>query len=61
MDQSEEIHRLIPYSELAIFERSGHSPQVEEREAFTRRLATFLAGTTLTPPLSLPREGEGAD
>ena len=52
---------MIPHSELAIFERSGHSPQVEEREAFTRRLAASHAGTTLTPPLSLPREGEGAD
>jgi len=40
---SEEIHRLIPHSELAIFERSGHSPQVEEREAFTERLRGFLA------------------
>jgi proline iminopeptidase len=42
VDQAEEIHRLIPHSELAIFERSGHSPQVEERDAFTRRLASFL-------------------
>jgi proline iminopeptidase len=42
-DQAEEIHRLIPHSELAIFERSGHSPQVEEREAFTERLRSFLA------------------
>ena len=43
VDQAEEIHRLIPHSELAIFEASGHSPQVEEREAFTRRLGSFLA------------------
>jgi proline iminopeptidase len=43
VDQAEEIHRLIPHSELAIFERSGHSPQVEEREAFTERLRSFLA------------------
>jgi proline iminopeptidase len=42
VDQAEEIHRLIPQSELAIFEASGHSPQTEEREAFTRRLAAFL-------------------
>ena len=44
VDQAEEIHRLIPHSELTIFEASGHSPQVEEREAFTRRLGVFLGG-----------------
>jgi proline iminopeptidase len=43
VDQAEEIHELIPHSELAVFEASGHSPQVEEREAFTRRLGAFLA------------------
>lgn len=42
IDQAEEIHTLIPHSELAVFDQSGHSPQVEEREAFTRRLAAFL-------------------
>ena len=31
VDQAEEIHRLVAHSRLAIFERSGHSPQVEER------------------------------
>jgi proline iminopeptidase len=44
VDQAEEIHRLIPHSELTIFEASGHSPQIEEREDFTRRLGTFLGG-----------------
>jgi proline iminopeptidase len=42
VDQAEEIHKLIPHSELAVFEASGHSPQVEEREAFVRRLEAFL-------------------
>ena len=42
VDQSEEIARLVPGAELAIFEHSGHSPQIEERAAFTRRLAAFL-------------------
>jgi len=42
MDQGEEIARLVPGAELAVFEQSGHSPQIEERAAFTRRLATFL-------------------
>jgi proline iminopeptidase len=43
VDQAEEIHRAIPSSTLAVFERSGHSPQVEEREAFARRLGGLLA------------------
>jgi proline iminopeptidase len=42
MDQGEEIARLVPGAELAVFEHSGHSPQIEERAAFTRRLAAFL-------------------
>jgi len=50
VDQAEEIHRLIPHFELAVFERSGHSPQIEEREAFTRRLAVFLAAADLERP-----------
>ena len=42
VDQAEEIHRLVPHSTLAVFERSGHSPHVEESEAFARALgATF--------------------
>jgi proline iminopeptidase len=44
VDQAEEIHRLIPHSTLTVFERSGHSPQVEEREAFGQELAFFFAG-----------------
>ena len=42
VDQSEEIHRLIPGSRLVIFERSGHSPHIEEPEAFTEELRKFL-------------------
>ena len=38
----EEIHRLIPGSELVIFEKSGHMPQVEEPEAFVRVVREFL-------------------
>lgn len=43
VDQAEEIHKLIPQSELAIFEGSGHSPQVEERDGFVERFRTVLA------------------
>ena len=42
VDQAEEIARLVPGAELAIFEQSGHSPQIEECLAFTKRLAAFL-------------------
>ena len=48
VDQAEEIHRLVPHSTLAIFERSGHSPQVEEREAFTQHLAAIFRSSA--PP-----------
>jgi len=43
VDQAEEIHRLVPASTLAVFEQSGHSPHVEEREAFTLYLGELLA------------------
>ena len=43
VDQAEEIHRLVPSSTLAVFETSGHSPQVEERDAFVRRLGALQA------------------
>lgn len=37
------IHHAIPGSELAVFEKSGHLPQVEEEDAFVARLTEFLA------------------
>lgn len=40
---SETIHRLIPNSRLAIFENSGHSPQLEEPEQFQALVRSFLA------------------
>lgn len=39
---SEEIHAGIPGSELAIFEKSGHSPPSEEPEAFQARVWKFI-------------------
>src|SRR5262249_8940977 len=44
VEEAEESHALIPHSELAFCEQGGHSPQVEERAAFPRRLAAFLRG-----------------
>jgi proline iminopeptidase len=37
------IHRAIPGSEIAIFERSGHLPYCEESAAFAARVEEFLA------------------
>jgi proline iminopeptidase len=39
---SETIHALIPGSTMAVFEKSGHSPQIEEAEAWTQRVREFL-------------------
>ncbi|RUS47284.1 alpha/beta fold hydrolase [Cohnella sp. AR92] len=43
VSQSEEMHRLIPGSELAIFEQSGHMPFIEEHDAFLAKVTGFLA------------------
>lgn len=40
---SETIASLIPGSRLVIFEKSGHSPQIEEAEAWTATVREFLA------------------
>jgi len=48
VDQAEEIHRLVPHSTLTVFEASGHSPHVEEREAFVRALAATFRSSA--PP-----------
>jgi len=37
------IHNAIPGSELAIFEKSGHLPFCEERDAFLKRAEAFLS------------------
>jgi proline iminopeptidase len=37
------IHTAIPGSELAVFEKSGHLPFCEERDAFLKRIEAFLA------------------
>lgn len=42
VSQAEEMHRLIPGSELALFEHSGHMPFIEEHEAFIKRVLAFL-------------------
>jgi proline iminopeptidase len=40
---SETIAELVPDSRLVVFEKSGHSPQIEEAEAWTRVVREFLA------------------
>jgi proline iminopeptidase len=41
---AETIASLIPGAELVVFERSGHSPQMEEAERFQAAMRDFLAG-----------------
>ena len=36
------IHRAIPGSEFAVFEKSGHLPFYEETDAFVKRVEAFL-------------------
>ncbi len=40
---SEEIHRLIPHSELHIFENSSHSVRADEPERLRETIADFIA------------------
>lgn len=39
---SETIARLVPDARLVVFERSGHSPQIEEAEEWTSTVRSFL-------------------
>jgi proline iminopeptidase len=42
VSSSETIASLMPNAELVVFERSGHSPQVEERELFQQTIREFI-------------------
>jgi len=42
---AEEFKRAIPHAELAIFDRSGHVPHIEELDNFTTVLDAFIKGT----------------
>ncbi|MYV52092.1 alpha/beta hydrolase [Streptomyces sp. SID3212] len=42
---AEELHRLIPGSDLLILEDSGHFGHLEEPAAFTRAVTRFVTGT----------------
>jgi len=42
VESSEKIVSLVPDGRLVVFERSGHSPQVEEAEAWTATVRGFL-------------------
>jgi proline-specific peptidase len=43
LEASEEIAREIPNSRLVVFDHSGHSPQVEERDKFLSEVRLFLS------------------
>ncbi len=42
VSSSETIASLMPNAQLVVFERSGHSPQVEERELFQQTIRDFV-------------------
>ncbi|MGH8867457.1 MAG: alpha/beta fold hydrolase [Actinomycetes bacterium] len=46
VESSETIVSLIPDARLVVFEKSGHSPQVEERELWLEVVREFLDGVT---------------
>ncbi|GEK34753.1 alpha/beta fold hydrolase [Kurthia sibirica] len=43
LTQGEVMHDLIPNSELAIFEKSGHMPFIEEQQMFLTTVREFLS------------------
>lgn len=43
LEASEELHAVLPNSELVVFEHSGHSPQLEETERYLAVVRDFLA------------------
>ncbi len=43
LEASEELAEVLPNSELVVFENSGHSPQLEERERYLSVVRDFLA------------------
>jgi proline iminopeptidase len=47
LEFSEEIHRLIPASDLRVFEHSGHSVRSDEAEALLDAIAGFVVYKTL--------------
>ena len=42
VSSSETIAKLMPNAELVVFEKSGHSPQNEERELFQQTIREFI-------------------
>lgn len=50
---SEVIAGLIPDSRLVVFEKSGHSPQIEEAEEWTKTVRSFLH--QVYPPVATER------
>jgi pimeloyl-ACP methyl ester carboxylesterase len=42
----EQYHRLLPSSTLAVLDRCGHLPPIEQPDAFAQLVADFLGGET---------------
>ncbi|MFI2363593.1 alpha/beta fold hydrolase [Promicromonospora sp. NPDC019610] len=56
---SQTITELIPDARLVVFERSGHSPQIEEAEEWTRVVRNFLHETYPPAPAAGPTTAAG--
>ena len=63
---AETIASLIPNAKLVVFEKSGHSPQIEERELFLSTVRDFLDSAVPVrherdhPPVKITIIGSGA-
>ncbi len=47
-EQGKRIHEAMPHSELVIFEKSGHVPNIEEQELFFKALREWLSRHSLS-------------
>lgn len=51
LEASEELVSVLPNSELVVFEKSGHSPQLEESERYLSVVRDFLARHVINEPV----------
>ena len=56
VERSEAIASRVPDSTLIIFERSGHSPQVEEKELWHRHVREFLQSLSMPTSTVYPNQ-----
>ena len=57
---SQRLLRNVPQARLAMLERSGHLPMVEQPDAFNRLMTEFLAAVDAAPRPRIRRASGGA-